>query len=379
MSTPPGYFPRVARGVHSYPRPQTNEPTLGLGVLGLHEGRTALLAAERTTHVRAVVGCDVDPAAVAAVRDDAPGVDVTTSYDELLGRDDVDIVAIYTPDHMHGEHIVRAFEAGKAVVCTKPVVNSVKDARRVVEAARRLDGRLLVGQSTRFFESFRRQRAAFERGEVGEVELVEAHYLHRMDWYYDSRPWIAENTDWVFLGLSHPLDLLRWYLGPIDSVSAVASRSALARQYDCRSFDIYSVNVVSADGRIGRALGHYGAHELASARNSIECLLWGSAGTSMAKYHDMRYLHTLPDGTEVTEDMLYELRHYHFNNEVHGMHYGEFANYLEHFARTLLDGQPWSPDLREGIETFCVMEAARESAQTGRPVEVGPLLEEVGL
>lgn len=109
MSTPPGYFPRVARGVHSYPRPQTNEPTLGLGVLGLHEGRTALLAAERTTHVRAVVGCDVDPAAVAAVRDDAPGVDVTTSYDELLGRDDVDIVAIYTPDHMHGEHIVRAF------------------------------------------------------------------------------------------------------------------------------------------------------------------------------------------------------------------------------------------------------------------------------
>ncbi|MDG4825727.1 Gfo/Idh/MocA family oxidoreductase [Asanoa sp. WMMD1127] len=374
------YFPRVARGVHSYPRDDSDPAPLGLGVVGLHEGRTALLAAYRTRGVRPVAGCDLDAATRAAVAAEAPEVAMTASYADLLARDDVAIVGVYTPDHLHAEHIVAAFEAGKDVVCTKPIVNDAAAARAVLAAARRTGRRLLVGQSTRFFESFRRQRAAFERGEVGDVEVVEAHYTHRMDWYYDRAPWIVDGTDWVYLGLSHPLDLLRWYLGPVATVSAVGSRSALAREHGCASYDIYSVNATTADGRLGRVFGHYGTHELPRARNSIECLLYGSAGTSMAQYHDMRYLHTAPDGTEVVEDMLYEYRHFHFNNEVHGMHYGEFANYLQHFADALTSGTPHSPDLVEGIETFCLMEAVRRSARAGgASVEVADLRTQVGL
>lgn len=372
------YFPRVARGTRSYPRSTTQRP-LGLGVVGLHEGRTALIAADRTERVRAVAGCDLDPDAIEQVRREAPELDFTTSYEELLARPDVDIVGVYTPDPWHGGHIVAAFEAGKDVICTKPIVNSVADAKLVLEASRRTGRRLLVGQSTRFFESFRRQRAAYEAGNVGDVEFIDAHYMHRMDWYYAKAPWVAHETDWVYLGLSHPLDLLRWYLGPIDTVSAVGARSQLARDHDCASFDIYTVNVTSADGRIGRAMGHYGAHELTGARNSIECVLYGSKATTMAQYHDMRYLYTAPDGTEVVEDMLYEYRHYYFNNEVHGMHYGEFANYIEYFAQALIEDRPASPALEEGLETFCLMEAVRRSALQRQPIEVAPLLSEIGL
>ncbi|SCG68492.1 Gfo/Idh/MocA family protein [Micromonospora humi] len=376
------HFPRVARGTHSYPRDESVPPEqrLGLGVVGLHEGRTALLAAYRTRSVRPVAGCDLDPDTLAEVGADVPEVAMTTSYPELLARDDVRIVGVYTPDHLHAEHIVAAFEAGKDVVCTKPLVNDFAAAREVLAAARRTGRRLLVGQSTRFFESFRRQRTAYERGEVGDVEVVEAHYTHRMDWYYDRAPWIVGDTDWVYLGLSHPLDLLRWYLGPIASVAAVGTHSALARARGCASYDIYSVNAMTADGRLGRVFGHYGMHELPRARNSIECLLYGSTGTSMAQYHDMRYLHTAPDGTEVVEDMLYEYRHYHFNNEVHGMHYGEFANYLQYFADALTSGADHSPDLVEGIETFCLMEAVRRSAlEGGRPVEPAELSAQLDL
>ncbi len=376
---------------------------LGIGVLGLHEGRTLLVAlthtapgpversvylppgaeappgARRATHARAVAGCDLDEQKIAEARRDVPDLFYTTSYDQLLARDDVDIVAIYTPDHLHGEHIVRAFEAGKHVICTKPLVNTLADARRVLEAARRTGRRLLVGQSTRFFEPFRRQREAFERGELGALELVDAHYIHRMDWFYEKSPWAATSTDWVFLGMSHPIDLLRWYLGPIESVHAVAARSALAQRFGAQSFDIYAVNVRAASGAIGRAMGHYGLHELPSVRNAIELVLYGSEGTSMAQYHDMRYHYTAPDGAEVTEDLLYSRRGYYFNNEIHGMHYGEFAGYAEHFARALLEDRRCSPELEEGIETVCVMEAVRRSAHSGQPVEVAPLLEEVGL
>ncbi len=351
----------------------------GLGVLGLHEGATLLLSLGRAPHVRAVAACDLDRAKLDALRPHVPGVLLTTEYAELLAHPEVEIVAIYTPDALHGEHVEQAFRAGKNVICTKPLVNSVEAARRVLAAARATGRRLLVGQSTRFFEPFVRQRGAFERGELGALELVDAHYVHRMDWFYAKSPWAARETDWVFLGLSHPVDLAVWYLGPIEAVQAYGSTSALGRAHGLAGFDVYVVNLRAADGRVGRVLGHYGLRELPTARNAIELVLYGADGTSMAQYHDMRYVHTGPDGTEVTEDPLYALRHHYFNSEVHGMHYGEFAAYAEHFAGALLDGTPHAPDLEEGLRVFCVMEAIRRSAHAGREVSVAPLLREVGL
>src|SRR5262249_39526085 len=155
----------------------------------------------------------------------------------------------------------------------------------------------------------------------------------------------------------HPVDLVRWYLGPIEEVQAYGSTSALGKEHGVRGFDVYVANLRARDGRLGRALGHYGLEELPSARNAIELVLYGSQGTSLAQYHDMRYVHTRADGTEVSEDPLYALRHHYFGSEVHGMHYGEFGNYAEAFAGALLDGVPCAPELEEGLETFCVLEA----------------------
>lgn len=377
-----GYHPRVARGLRSHPVDDSAEPSdrLGLGVVGLHEGRTALVASLRTRNVRPVAGCDLDTSAIDALAAELPEVAFTTSFEELLADPAVDIVGIYTPDPVHAGQVIAALDAGKHVLCTKPLIDSLDHAAEVVTASRRNSGQLLVGQSTRFFESFRRQRAAQERGEIGDVEVVEAHYTHRMDWYYDGRPWVSERADWIFLGMSHPLDLLTWYLGPIQTVSAVGTRSALARESGSTSSDIISVHAVDDADRIGRAFGHYGLHELPRARNSIECMLYGREGTSLAKYHDMEYTWTTQDGVERVEDMLYEYRHYHFNNEVHGMHYGEFANYLQHFAESILDGRAPSPGLEEGLRTLALMEATRLSvAEGGAPVAVSPLLEGLGI
>lgn len=372
-------FIRHIPGIRREGPPAPAEVQKGIGILGLHEGRTLLLGLDRSSRARPVGGCDLSDEKIDACRRERPDLFYTKDYDALLARPEVDIVAIYTPDHLHGEHIERAFAAGKDVICTKPLVNSVGDARRILEAGRRTGRKLLVGQSTRFFEPFLRQRRAYEAGEVGDLELVDAHYIHRMDWYYEKSPWAARETDWVFLGLSHPVDLLCWYLGPIRAVHAFGRRSELGATYGLEGLDTYIVNAVAASGRIGRVLGNYGVHELPTARNAIELVLYGSKGTSLARYHDMQYIHTSPDGTEVVEDPLYALRHHYFNSEVHGMHYGEFANYAEHFAGALIDGVPHDPGLEEGVETFCVMEAVRRSARSGQPVEVAPILEEVGL
>lgn len=350
-----------------------------IGVVGLHEGRTLLAGLGRTARCEAAAGCDLSPEKIEETRRVLPDLFYTVRYEEMLARPDIDIVAIYTPDALHGTHIVQAFEAGKDVICTKPLVNSMEDARRILSASRASGRKLLAGQSTRFFESFRRQRAAYEAGHVGALELIDAHYMHRMDWFYEKSPWAATDTDWIFLGLSHPVDLVRWYAGRIDEVQAYGSQSALGKRYGVKGFDLYTVNLRSASGVLARAMGHYGLKEMPSVRNSIELTLFGSRNTSNAQYHDMKYRYTQDDGTEVCEDPLYEYRHYYFNSEIHGMHYGEFANYAEYFAQALIDGTPYSPDLEEAIETFCVMEAIRRSAHSCTPVRIEPLLIEAGL
>lgn len=369
----------------------------GVGVLGLHEGRTLLIGLEtRCRYARPVAGCDLSAEKLSASRAEMPGLFYTDDYEAMLAREDVDIVAIYTPDALHAEHIERAFEAGKDVICTKPLTNTLEGARRILEAGRRTGRRLLVGQSTRFYEPFRRQRALLERGGhggLGAVEIIDAHYIHRMDWYYRKSPWVATDTDWVFLGLSHPIDLVRWYLGRIRTVHAVGGRSRMGGEFGVRGRDIYLVNFVAEDGRIGRAMGHYGCHELPTARNCIECMIYAAGGSSLAQYHDGKFIHTAEPGAgpvgassfdpgelmEVTEDCLYAGRHYYFNSEVHGMHYGEFSNYADAFAKALIDGAPTSPELEEGVETVCVMEAVRRSAESGAVVELAPLLKDVGL
>lgn len=369
--------------------PPKDARALGIGVLGLHEGRTLLAALDRCAFARPVAGCDADADKVAACRAAFPDVPIVERLDALLAMDEVDIVAVYTPDALHAEHAEAAFAADRHVIVTKPLANDLAGAARILGAGRaardRCGARLLVGQSSRFFEPFLRQRRQIESGGHGgldAVEMVDAHYVHRMDWYYRKSPWAASETDWVFLGLSHPVDLVRWYLGRIDEVHAYGMRSAVGRAFDVRGFDAYTVNLRAADGRVGRVMGHYGAHELPRARNAIELLVFAAGGTSLAQYHDMRYLRTGEgdeDMVEIVEDHLYAGRHYYFNSEVHGMHYGEFANYAEHFARAIIEGAESAPGLEEGVETVCVMEAIRQSAVEGRPVQLEGLLREVGL
>lgn len=346
------------------------EQRLGVGVIGLHEGHTLLVSMRATGLVRAVAGCDLS----AEKREDAllaaPHLFVTDEYDAMLAREDVRIVAIYTPDPFHADHIERAFRAGKDVLCTKPLINDPADAERLRKAAEETGRRLMVGQSTRFGESFQRQREEFEAGRYGEVEVVDAHYNHRMDWYYRKSPWTIQETHWAYLGLSHPVDLVRWYLGPIREVHAFGTTTAVGKEFALPTPDAITVNLLGENGRIGRVLGNYGLHELGRARSLIECMLYGSEGTSLARYPDLRFTTTGPEGREVDEDYEHAMAGYYYRHELKGMHYGEFANYIDYFASCLLDGKPNSPDLEEGLETVGVMRAIVESLETGRSVRL---------
>lgn len=338
----------------------------GVGVLGLHEGHTLLVALRASGLCRAVAGCDLSEQKRVEAAEAVPGLWTTDDYHAMLARDDVQIVAIYTPDALHARHIAEAFDADKHVICTKPLLNDPAEGDLLREKARQSGCRLQVGQSTRFYEPFQRQRELFEQGEVGEVEVVDAHYNHRMDWYYEKSPWAASETHWAYLGLSHPVDLVRWYLGPLESVHAVGTRTALGERYGVKGADAICVNLVARSGRIGRVLGNYGVHELPRARALIECVLMGSKGTSVARYPELRLTRHDERGVEIEEDFDHSMAGYYYRHELKGMHYGEFCNYADSFASKLLSGEANSPDLEEGLATVRTMRAVVESLETGQ-------------
>lgn len=342
----------------------------GIGVLGLHEGHTMLVALRASGMCKSVAGCDLSAEKREAALAAAPHIQVFEDYDAMLAIPEVKIVAIYTPDHFHAEHIEKAFQAGKHVICTKPLINDFADADRLRKAAAETGMRLQVGQSTRFYEPLQRQRELYEAGRFGEVEVLDAHYNHRMDWWYEKSPWTVDNTHWAYLGLSHPLDLMRWYLGPIREVHAYGTTTELGKKYGMKTPDAIVVNLVAENGKIGRVLGNYGIHELPTGRSMIECWLMGSKGSSVARYPDLRFTYHDDRGVEIEEDYHHAMAGYYYRHELKGMHFGEFCNYADYFASCLLSGKPNSPDLNEGLETLAVMAAVVESLELGKSVRV---------
>lgn len=346
------------------------EQRFGVGVVGLHEGHTMLVALRASGLCRAVAGCDLAAEKRTSAQAACPGLWVTDDYQALLARPDVRIVAIYTPDPLHAEQIEAAFRAGKHVICTKPLVNDVSVADRLRRAAAEHGCRLQVGQSTRFYEPFLRQREDFEQGKLGRIEAVDAHYHHRMDWYYEKSPWVAASTHWAYLGMSHPIDYLRWYLGPIRRVHAIGSTTALGRKYGLPTPDVISVHLEDVEGRIGRAFSNFGGHELSRGRSLIEGFLMGDQGTSLARYPDLRYTWHDERGVEHEEDFHHAMAGYYYRHELKGMHYGEFCNIADSFAAALLSGRPNHPDLDEGLGTVALMDATVRSLETGLPVDL---------
>ncbi len=338
----------------------------GVGVLGLHEGNTMLVALRESELCRAVAGCDLRAEKRADAELTTPGLFTTDSYNEMLSRPDVNIVAIYTPDALHADHIEAAFRAGKHVICTKPLINDPARADRLVTLATETGCRLQVGQSTRFGEPFLRQRECFEAGDIGEVQVVDAHYNHHMAWYYRKSPWTVAETHWAYLGLSHPVDLVRWYIGEIREVHAYGMTTPVGEEFGLPTPDAMIVNLIGVNGRIGRVLGNYGYHELPRARSLIECHLMGSKGTSLARYPELRFTRMDERGVEIEEDYTHAMTGYYYRHELVGMHYGEFCNYADYFASKLLSGEPNSPNLEEGLDTVRVMRAIVKSLESGK-------------
>ncbi len=344
-----------------------------LGVLGLGEGRSIISAALSSEHWRIGAICDLSEDLCRARQQEFNLPGFTTVYRDMLDDPQIDTIAIYTPDQFHARHCIEAFQAGKHVICTKPLFDTLADAKAVKAAAQAANRQLLVGQSSRFFESMLRQRADFEAGKHGEVFSVEAHYHADHNWYFGKHRAIDRYKP-LYGGISHPADLVRWYLGPIEEVFGYGVLTPRGRAAGLTHPDSLHFVLRSLDGKIGRVSGCYSTPTPPSDRDShVTCILRGTEGASQADAYELRYATTFAgEGERIAHYNDRAAYYFRFGGTMH--HAGEFQNYLDYFARCLDAGVRAEPDLDEGIETVALMHAMELSLQRGTPVRVSEVL-----
>jgi predicted dehydrogenase len=157
---------------------------VGAGFIGEVHARAVRAAGGVLT---AVANRDAQSAHVAAIRLAAQRA--AGSAEELVEADDVDIVHICTPNHLHAPLAERAIAAGKHVICEKPLATDVASSRRLAESAAGTAVVTAVPFVYRFYPTVRAARGRIRRGDTGPVRLVHGSYLQ--DWL--SR---TEDHDW---------------------------------------------------------------------------------------------------------------------------------------------------------------------------------------
>ena len=351
-----------------------------IAILGLGEGRSAISASLASNKLNLVNICDRNEDLCIKRAKEFNLNTFTTDYEVLLNDPAIDIIAVYTPDNLHATHIKQALIKGKHVVCTKPFIHDLSFAKELTELAEKHKRKVFVGQSSRFFEPMKRQRADFDQGVIGELITIEAHYNADHRWFLDKEWALRSDFKWLYGGLSHPVDFIRWYMPDIEEVMGYGMISQNGVTAGIKNEDTMHFIFKAKNGRIARVSGVYTSPVQPTARESeMSCILRGTEGASQADYHELRYSVTTNSGEEKIITWGDSYKNYYFRFEGQSHHAGEYQNYLEYFADSIEQDFIAYPDIREGVGTVALLQAMDRSLKTGEIVKVSDILKEHNL
>jgi predicted dehydrogenase len=339
---------------------------LGVGIIGLGMGRDLFyLNRDCSTRFEIRGVCGNHPEKTARIAGEQGIAFSTADYRALVARDDIHLIAVFSPDHLHGEHCLAALRAGKHVIVTKPMVHRHDEALQLTREAETRGLKFLVGETCRWYASFLALRKLYDDGDLGDILLAEAHYVHEIKDYFHLTPWRLDvPQDFMFGGVCHPLDSLVWFLGDVDQVHCYANRGGLSAY---PQEDNFLLNVKFANGVIARVFGAYGVVQTPWPMMGIT--LYGSKATASATFEDFK-----PSQLRVVLDKLggNEPAVIDYPADLEGA-YGQglaVRRYMAHLEDCITGDKRPGEDAREGTKTIAALDAAWRSYRTGMPQNV---------
>jgi predicted dehydrogenase len=135
----------------------------------------------RQEGVEVVAFCDplLERAHYSALKFGKPDALVCTDYQKMLTRQDIDIIQVCTPNYSHCEDTIAALQAGKHVMCEKPMAMTAAEAKAMLDAAKATGRLLTIGYQNRFREDSQLLKSLCEQGVLGEIYYAKAFATRR--------------------------------------------------------------------------------------------------------------------------------------------------------------------------------------------------------
>ncbi|WP_339272083.1 Gfo/Idh/MocA family oxidoreductase [Paenibacillus sp. FSL K6-1330] len=157
--------------------------TLKIGIIGcggIANGKH-MPSLKKQAQAELVAFCDIalERAQKAAAEYGVEGAKVYTDFRELLQDGSIDVIHVCTPNDSHSEITVASLEAGKHVMCEKPMAKTVSEAKAMLDAAKRTGKKLTIGYNNRFRDDSMYLKEVCEEGELGEIYYGKALAVRR--------------------------------------------------------------------------------------------------------------------------------------------------------------------------------------------------------
>lgn len=342
-----------------------------------------------------VVGRNAE--AVAAAAQKWGWAESATDWREVVARDDIDVVDIVTPGDTHAEIAIAALEAGKHVLCEKPLANTVAEAEAMAEAAGKaaaLGIRAMVGFTYRRVPAVTFLRDLIAEGAVGTVNQVRASY--RQDWLVDPEMPLAWRLQKEHAGSGalgdigpHAIDLAQFVTGQnIDKVSGVidtivkerplldnsASGSGLSGTAGAGRGKVTVDDIAIFTGRFeSGALASFEASRFATGRkNALQVEVSGDKGALAFDLEDLNsvqfYDRTAPaDRQGFRKILVTEAEHPYVSawwpaGHMLGYEHG-FSHQVKDLVEAISNGTDPHPTFADGLRVQRVLDAVERSSE----------------
>lgn len=327
--------------------------------------------------------------------------DYSTDWEEVVGREDIDIVDICTPTDTHGEMAVAAAQAGKHVFCEKPFSFSVAEGEQMLAAAQEAGVVHYVNHNYRRVPAIMLAKQMIDEGKIGRIFHWRGAYLQ--SWTIDPNfplTWQLQaeragaGPQWDLN--SHSVDLARFLVGEVKSVSAMMSQFVGERPIPSAGATAFA-DAEDGDGEKGKvtvedaafmlvefengALGSFEASRFATGRKNFNTFeIYGDKGAitfNLERMNELEYFdQSDPAASHGFKTIIAtEPCHAYVSNwwpPGHMIGYEhEFTHAVVDFVNAIARGEQIKPDFEDGLRCMKVLQAGLDAAREGRRVELG--------
>ncbi len=342
---------------------------LRVGVIGLSVGRWHINKYNDHPNGQVVAVADINEA---RAKDVGKECGITSCYadgEEMIRKEDLDIVSIATPNKFHCPLTIAALEAGCHVLCEKPMAMNAQEAERMVEVAKKVDRRIMINFSYRFDGQSWAMKKQVDSGVLGDIYFARTIWHRRRGipgfggWFGQKA--LAGGGPLIDLGV-HRLDLALWFMGypkPQWVMGTTYDHIASAKaKKEKKDFDVEDLAVALIRFENGASI----ALEASWAVNikeseMMETRFLGTKGGLLQRNKDEGYAFEMEIFRE-SDGLQYDTR----------LHppFPDGGSAMRHFVDCIINGEQHVAPGEEGLTVMRVLDAIYLSAERGEPVRV---------